>query len=48
MFAVILMRHFNASTRLSAVIRMAAKSAADDRIKPGSAVILLHEDWAFL
>ena len=42
------MRHFNASTRLSAVIRMAAKSAADDRIKPGSEVILRQGVWAFL
>lgn len=42
------MRHFNASTRLSAVIRMAAKSAADGWIKPGSEVILRQGGWAFL
>lgn len=42
------MRHFNASTQLSAVIRMAAKSAADGWIKPGSKVILRQVVWAFL
>lgn len=42
------MRHFNASTRLSAVIRMAAKSASDGWIKPGSEVILRQGVWAFL
>ena len=42
------MRHFNASTRLSAVIRMKAKSASDGWIKPGNAVILRQEVWAFL